>query len=126
MKNSIIDHIYTKTSLERLRTKNRLLGIEYNYNLDTILKVHLVIAFFLFIIVFILKNDLLLSTTLTIIYFLGAEFLFFDYRLAKRSRKLEKESSFFFQILALTLESDSSKISLVLSINTIPFFLLIF
>lgn len=108
MKNSIIDGIYTKKSVERIKKKNRLLGIEYSYNLDTLLQMHLLIVLFIFIITMIIKKDILISTIISIIYFYGAEYLFFDYRLAKRARLLEKESSFYFQILALTLESGAN------------------
>ena len=120
MKSSLVRKIYPKSVIERLDKKNRLLGISYNYDLDSLLKSHLLISVFIFMIILIIKNDLMLSLFLTIIYFITAEYFFFDLRLKKRSRLLEKESSFYFQILSLTLETGSNLLGAIdLTSNTI-------
>lgn len=108
MKNSIIDNIYTKSSLKRLKAKNKLLGINYNYDLEKLLKIHLIGTFLVFIIVIIFKRNLMLAFIIALIGFFFSEYIFFDLRLLKRAHKLEKESLFFFQILALTLESGNN------------------
>ena len=108
MKNSVVDMVYTKKSLTRLRNKNKLLGIDYNYNLDKLLTWHFLIALFLFLLVGFLKRDILIAVIITAGYFMGAEYIFFDLRLRKRAKILEKDSLFYFQILALILESGSN------------------
>ena len=109
MKNSsVVSSIYTKKTIERINKKNALLGISYNYDINSLLCSHLLISIVIFVISFIIKNDLLISLIITIGYFALFEYVFFDLRLKKRERLLEKESAFYFQILALTLEAGNN------------------
>lgn len=108
MKSSLAKKIYPKSTIQRINKKNKLLGIDYSYNTDSLLISHLLITIFIFIIIFILKNDILLASFASFVYFLSAEYLFFDLRLKKRGKLLEKDAVFYFQILALTLESGSN------------------
>ena len=108
MRSNLINAIYTKKYIEKINKKNRLLGISYNYDLDSILQSGLLICVFTFIIVLMISKNLLLSIFLTILSFKALEYFFFDLRLQKRSRVLEKESTFYFEILSLTLETGSN------------------
>ena len=108
MKNSFVEKIYTKKSIERIKKKNRLLGIKYNYDINSLMTSHLFISIFIFIIISILSRNIIISIIITLIYFYFMEYLFFDFRLRKRAHLLEKESVFYFQILCLTLESGSN------------------
>ncbi len=108
MKNSLASLIYTKKTIERINRKNVLLGINYNYNVNTLLKSHLFITIFIFIISLLINNNLVLSLLIMILYFSLAEYFFFDMRLKKRAHLLEKEASYYFQILSLTLESGNN------------------
>ncbi len=120
MRNGLINKFYPKKVVERINVKNTLLGINYNYDLNALLKSHLFICIFLFLIVLIIKNDLIVSLFVTVIYFISAEYVFFDLRLNKRSKILEKESAFYFQILSLTLETGNNLIgAITLTSNTI-------
>ncbi len=105
---SIVNSIYTKKTIERINKKNTLLGISYNYDINSLLCSHLLISAFIFIIIFIIKKDLLISLIITVSYFALFEYVFFDLRLKKREKLLEKESSFYFQILSLTLEAGNN------------------
>ena len=106
MKN-LVNKIYTKETIARIKKKNKQFGVEHNYDVDLILGNHLIISIFIFIIALI-DTTLLKSILIVIAYFFLAEYFFFDYRLAKRRKKLEKQSTFFFQILSLTLESGNN------------------
>lgn len=106
MKN-LVNKIYTKETIARIKKKNKQFGVEHNYDVDLILGNHLIISLFIFIIALI-DTTLLKSILIVIAYFFLAEYFFFDYRLAKRRKKLEKQSTFFFQILSLTLESGNN------------------
>jgi len=108
MKNSFVNNIYPKETIKRVYDKNKLLGIDYHYDLDALLKSHILITFFIFAITLIIKNNIIISLLISVLYFLLAEYIFFDLRLIKRARILEKESLFYFQILALTLEAGSN------------------
>ena len=106
MKN-LVNKIYTKETIARIKKKNKQFGVEHNYDVDLILGNHLIISIFIFIIALI-DTTLLKSILIVMAYFFLAEYFFFDYRLAKRRKKLEKQSTFFFQILSLTLESGNN------------------
>ena len=106
MKN-LVNKIYTKDTIARIKKKNKQFGVEHNYDVDLILGNHLIISLFIFIIA-LMDTTLLKSILIVVAYFFLAEYLFFDYRLAKRRKKLEKQSTFFFQILSLTLESGNN------------------
>ena len=106
MKN-LVNKIYTKETIARIKKKNKQFGVEHNYDVDLILGHHLIISIFIFIIALI-DTTLLKSILIVMAYFFLAEYFFFDYRLAKRRKKLEKQSTFFFQILSLTLESGNN------------------
>ena len=108
MKNNLVSSIYTKKTISRVNKKNHLLGISYIYDINSLLLSHLIISIFVFIISLIIKKDLIISMLITIIYFVLAEYLFFDLRLMKRGKLLEKEASFYFQILSLTLEAGNN------------------
>ncbi len=115
MKNnsSIVNRIYTKKTIERINRKNALLGISYNYNINALLEAHLLICIFILIISFIIKRDILLSLVVTILYYFAFEYLFFDIRLYKRAKVLEKESILYFEILSLTLEAGNNLINAI-------------
>lgn len=115
MKNnsSIVNRIYTKKTIERINRKNALLGISYNYNINALLEAHLLICIFILIISFIIKRDILLSLVVTILYYFAFEYLFFDIRLNKRAKVLEKESILYFEILSLTLEAGNNLINAI-------------
>lgn len=106
MKN-LVNKIYTKESIARIKKKNKQFGAEHDYNVDLILGNHLIISLFIFLMA-LMQTTLLKSIIIVAIYFPLAEYLFFDYRLNKRRKKLEKQSTFFFQILCLTLESGNN------------------
>lgn len=106
--NNLVNKLYTKRTIERIKKKNKLFGLSKHYDIYELLIVHLLITIFLFLLLVVLKFNILFSLLITVIYFISAEYLFFDYRLLKRSRSLEKESLFYFQILSLNLESGSN------------------
>ena len=106
--NSLVSRIYTKSSLKRINEKNKLFGLSHNYNVDELLISHLIISLFIFLILILLKINLIIALIIVAIYFKSMEYIFFDYRLLKRAKKLEKESIFYFQILSLNLESGTN------------------
>lgn len=106
--NSLVSRIYTKSSLKRINEKNKLFGLSHNYNVDELLTSHLIISLFIFLILILTKINFIISLIIVAIYFKSMEYIFFDYRLLKRAKKLEKESIFYFQILSLNLESGTN------------------
>ena len=108
MRDNLVEKLYRKTTVDRINSKNKLLGIRYNYDVNYILLSHLIISILVLFISFLIKKDILFSLVIFLIYFFLAEYIFFDLRLKKRGKLLERESIFYFQILALTLESGNN------------------
>lgn len=108
MKKTIADSLYNKKTIKRISEKNKLLGINYNYNIKNLLINHLIITILILVLCTIFKIDFIISLFLSAIYFFSAEYFFFDLRLMKRAKLLEKESLFYFQVLALSLESGTN------------------
>lgn len=106
--NSLVEKIYTKKCIDRITNKNKLFGLSKNYNVDDLLLTHLIITMIIIAILSILKINFIIASLIAILYFLGMEYLFFDYRLRKRTNILERESLFYFQILSLNLESGNN------------------
>lgn len=118
--NSVVSKFYTKNQIERISNKNKLFGLSKHYDIYEVMFSHLLITLFLVVLLLLFKVNLLLGIVITLGYFFGAEYLFFDYRLRKRARKLEKESLFYFQILSLNLESGNNlRNAIELASNTI-------
>lgn len=108
-KDNFIYKIYSKKYCDRIIKKNKMLGIKNQYNLNIILTYHLIITIVLLIFaILFLKNNFIYAILITIIYFYGAEYLLFDIRLEKRRQKINNEAIYFFQVLALTLESGTN------------------
>lgn len=106
--NNLVNKIYMKKTIERIEKKNKLFGVSYNYNINEILLIHILIALLILLLTIILKINFITSIIITTIYFLLAEYIFFDIRLNKRAKRLEKEALFYFQILSLNLESGTN------------------
>lgn len=105
---SLVSRIYTKSSLKRINEKNKLFGLSHNYNVDELLISHLIISLFILLILILTKINFIISLIIVVIYFKVMEYIFFDYRLLTRAKKLEKESILYFQILSLNLESGTN------------------
>lgn len=106
---SVVERIYTKKTIDRIKRKSKLMGCKYSIDINKLLFSHLLISLFIIIVtISIEKEKFILGLILAITYFVTAEYFFFDIRLRKRAKKLENDSIFYFQILALTLESGNN------------------
>lgn len=104
--NSLIDRLYTKKSIDRIKNKCILLGNKDKTDPYKFIIERLLICLLVFLLS-ILLSDLayLVSPISVLVTYIGLEYLVFDYKIKKRSHKLEGEALFFFQILTLSLET---------------------
>ena len=121
MNNRFIEKIYTKKSINRIKTKTTLLGI-YN-KLDPIdfMNSRLIVTLVVFFITFLI-SDLAFVTApiITILVYFGMEYFMLDLKIKKRGKKLENEALFFFEVLTLSLETGRNlKGSLDLTVRNI-------
>lgn len=109
MKNNLIYKIYRNKTITRIEDKIKLLGVYVDYSVNKFLNTRLILTIMTFVMVLIIfKNGYILAPILAIMVYLLCERIVFDYPIKKRTKKLEKEALFFFEILTLTLESGRS------------------
>lgn len=103
---SFIEKIYSKNAINRIKTKVVLLGINDKTDPMKFIIDRLLITILAAILSLLISDYAFIVTPLTIILtYMGIEYLVLDYRIIKRSQKLEGEALFFFQILTLSLET---------------------
>lgn len=103
---SIIDKIYSKKTISKIKNKIELLGDDCKYDEKEFLNIRLLGTILIFI-SFILfsKNGYIYAPLFSIMYYFLINYILLDYPIKKRGLELEHEAIFFFEILALTLES---------------------
>ncbi len=103
---SIIDKIYSKKTISKIKSKIELLGDDCKYNEKEFLNIRLLGTILIFI-SFILfsKNGYIYAPLFSIVYYFLINYILLDYPIKKRGLELEHEAIFFFEILELTLES---------------------
>lgn len=103
---SIIDKIYSKKTISKIKNKIELLGDDCKYDEKDFLNIRLLGTILIFI-SFILfsKNGYIYAPLFSIMYYFLINYILLDYPIKKRGLELEHEAIFFFEILALTLES---------------------
>ena len=101
--------IYSKKNIEMAETKTKLLGVNNKINAVDLLNIRLFLTVFsfIFIIYFIDFGYLIAPLVSFLIYNLYFPIVI-DTKIEKRSRVLEKDSLYFFEILALSLEAGRS------------------
>jgi len=103
---SLVRRIYLEKTIKRVEQKIALLGIYCKYNAIDLLNYRLLISLAIFTLSLIcFKEGYILAPLLTIIFYLGSEYIILDLPIQRRGKKLEKEAVFFFEVLSLTLES---------------------
>lgn len=98
--------IYREKTLNKIQTKILMLGGKQKYDAVDFMNVRIFTSLILFIvIIFTGSLSYIYAPLLVIIYYIIFEYLFLDYKLKQREKKLDYEALHFFEILSLTLES---------------------
>jgi len=109
MKNNIAYKIYRESTINKIESKIKLLGLNSTLKATTFLNTRLVLTIIIFTISLIyFKQGFIVAPILTIIFYIGMEYFLLNYKIKKRTKKLEEEALFFFEILVITLESGRS------------------
>lgn len=99
--------IYRKKTIKRIENKINLLGESVKIGVFSFLNQRTFLSLLLFILLFIFTNSgYIFAPILTILFYIGCEKIFLDVKIKNRTKKLEDEAIFFFEILGLTLESN--------------------
>ena len=106
MNNSLVEKIYTKKSINRVKAKTDLLGIFNKIDPIDFMNTRFIISLVIFFITFLISNYAFIVAPLaTVAFYIGVEYFVLDVKIKKRTVKLEKEALFFFEVLTLSLET---------------------
>lgn len=105
MSSGVFSKIYRKKTINKINKKCKLLGVKGKIEPIKFMNLRVLLTTFVFIVflVFNSKGYIYAPLFALTIYF-SAEY-YLDYKIKKRSEKLNGEAIFFFQVLVLTLES---------------------
>ena len=105
-RNSLVRKIYKNETINKINRKIKLLGVNCHYNAIDFLNIRLVLGLIIFGLVLVVSEyGYILAPLITILFHYGMEYVCLDSKIKKRKEKLEDEALFFFEVLALTIES---------------------
>lgn len=112
MNNNVLSLIYREKTINELNKKIKLLGINYKYNIYKFMTLRIISSIILFIVVLFL-NDLgyILAPIITYLYYSLLPSMYFNPLIKKRSNRLDYQAMYFFEILALSIESGNNLVN---------------
>lgn len=109
MINRIASLIYRDKTLKNIEKKIKLLGINNKYNEVTFMNIRVITSIFVFfMILYVIDFGYILAPIITYIYYQMLPNMYFNSKIKERSRKLDRDAMYFFEILALSLESGNN------------------
>lgn len=101
--------IYSNYSLNNIKKRFMLLGIEDEREVLKFLNFRLVSSIVIFFgILYTIEMGYILGPVIVFIYYYFLPNIVLDYQIRKRKEKLEHEAMFFFEVLALSIESGNN------------------
>jgi len=108
-RDNITKKIYSKYTLDNIKKKFLLLGIEEENIILRFLNFRLVSSIVIFfVILYTIEMGYALGPIVVFVYYYFLPNLILDYRIKKRKRKLEQEAMFYFEVLSLSIESGNN------------------
>ena len=122
MKNSkLTSLLYREKTIEKIEKKIKLLGINAKDNPYRFMNIRILSSIFIFfVIIYTIDFGYILAPSIVYLYYAFLPDLYFGFRINKRKRQLDYDAMYFFEILALSLESGKNLASaLMLASNSI-------
>ena len=105
-KNSLLRNLFNKKLLNKIETKIDLLGLESKYDAETFLIIRVITSVLLFIIIFSnFKYGYIVGIVVVILYYFVFEKILLDNKIKMRSKRLDNEAIYFFEVLTLSLQT---------------------
>ena len=105
----ITKSIYSNYSLNDIRNRMKLLGIDNEKDVLKFLNIRLLTSIILFfVILYSVEWGYVLGPVLVILYYIFLPNIVIDRKIRKRKDKLESEAMYYFEILSLSLESGNN------------------
>lgn len=109
---SLVRRIYLEKSIAKVERKIKLLGYQCTYDAIKLLNIRLLIGLAIFVSLIIFSSHgYVLAPIVVVIFHFGSEYLLLDRPIKKRTKKLEEEAIFFFEVLCLTLQSGKNLVT---------------
>ena len=106
MKERIVRNLFSSKTINRVKKKCDLMGIEKRDNYEDILITKLFGTLFIFIILlFVSEKGYFTAPLFAFFFYYFVEYIYLDGKIKRRASKLDYEALFFFQVLTLSLES---------------------
>lgn len=107
--NIFIKKLYSKKTIKRIENKIKMLGPDTKININVFLTLKLILLILVFFLcIYIFKIGYIIAPIVTIILYFLYDYLFLDLSINKRADILEHDAIFFFEVLSLTLQSESN------------------
>ncbi len=104
--------IYRDKTIAKISKKIKLLGINAKISPYTFMNIRILSSIFLFfVILYLVDFGYILAPIIVYFYYTLLPNIYFDTKIKKRSHKLDYDAMYFFEILALSLESGKNLIS---------------
>ncbi len=101
--------IYSIKEIKKVEKKIKLLGVNTKYDAISLLNIRLLSSCFIFfMLLYFVDLGYVLAPIATFIFYISFLPLMLDSKIKKRAKRLEKDSLYFFEILALSLEAGRS------------------
>ena len=110
--NKVFKYVYRDKTIEKLNNKIKLLGVNSKYDAITFMNIRIITSIILFfVILYLIDFGYILAPIVVYFYYTLLPSLYFDSKIKKRSRELDYDAMYFFEILALSLESGKNLIT---------------
>jgi len=114
MINEIAASLYRKQTINNLNKKVKLLGINDNYYAIRFMNVRIITSILVFFLnIYSFKLGYVLAPIITYLYYHFLPNIYFNNKIKKRSKILEYDALYFFEILGLSIESGNNLINAI-------------
>lgn len=115
MKKSITERIYSKYSLNDIKRRMILLGYNDKEKTLNFLNFRLITSIIIFfMVIYFFEWGYILAPIVVFLYYIFLPKIFLDTKINYRRKKLEKEAMYFFEVLALSIESGNNLYNAIL------------
>lgn len=105
-KNNILRNLFNKKLLNKIDNKINFLGLESKYDAESFLCIRIITAILLFILIFSnYKYGYIVGIIAVIFYYYLFERILLDNKIKYRSKRLDNEAIYFFEVLTLSLQT---------------------
>lgn len=105
-KNNILRNLFNKKLLNKIDNKINLLGLESKYDAESFLCIRIITSIVLFILIFSnYKYGYIVGIIIVILYYYLFERILLDNKIKYRSKRLDNEAIYFFEVLTLSLQT---------------------